>query len=83
MPEPRTARRVASGAARASTATALPAAVRRVVTAVPSMTATSCPVTGSRALITAWIVGSPARALAGLTLPNFATAPVSADSRET
>lgn len=83
VPEPSTARSVLSGVASASTATALAAAVRRVVTAAPSMTATRRPVTGSSTETTAWIVGSPAAALPGLTLPNFATAPESAESRET
>ena len=81
VPEPSTPSSALSGVASASKATALAAAVRRVVTAVPSMTAASCPVAGSNALITAWIVGSPAAALPGLTLPTLATAPVSADSR--
>lgn len=80
MPEPRRPSSALSAVASASRATALAAAVRRVVTAVPSMTAASCPVTGSSALITACTVGSPAAVLAGLTLPNLATAPVSADS---
>ncbi len=82
VPEPRTARSALSGPASASTATALPAAVRRVVSAVPSSTATRRPVTGSSAVTTACTVGSPAAALPGLTLPIFATGPVSADSRE-
>lgn len=83
VPEPRRARSALPGVDRASIATALAAAVRSVVIAVPSMTAAGRPVTGSSTVMTAWTVGRPDAALPGLTLPIFATAPVSADSRET
>lgn len=82
MPEPRTASVVASRRARASTARALLAAMRRVVTVVPSSTAMGRPVSGASAAIGACTFGNPRAALAGFRLPNLLTAPVSADSRE-
>lgn len=70
-----------SGVLRASAATALAAAVRRVVTTVPSMIAAGRPVTGSRTTIRAATVGSPPARLAGFTLPNLETAPLRGDRR--
>jgi hypothetical protein len=69
-----TASREAPGTARWSTATALAADVRRVVTDVPSTIAAGRPSTGSRATTRAETLGRFRAGFPGRTLPNLATA---------
>src|SRR4051794_2839759 len=58
-PRPKTSRRRAPGAASRRTASALTAAVRSVVSAMPSITAAGARVSGSNTTHTPWIRGSP------------------------
>nr|WP_229123230.1 hypothetical protein [Enemella evansiae] len=67
--------------AKVCAASAEAAAVRRVVTSVPSMIACGRPVAGSSTVITADTAARPRSALPGLTLPNLDTAGASGASR--